>query len=111
MPCLTLSDYAEELKLLLILAGLVTGAYVGVWYLYSAHPQSRSIVRLRSEDIITVNGVSEDGWLTECNTGTHRHVVGDFKVIDGYTPPIVCVNERGYDEWLKQAEANKARAQ
>jgi len=85
-------------------------AVVGVpWYL-SPHPRPRTMVRLHNdEDIITIDGVSESGWLRECNTGNRRHVVGDFTTIEKSTPPVLCVGDRGYEEWLKNTTGTASR--
>jgi hypothetical protein len=79
---------------------LLAIGYAVVYYA-EPHPQPRAAVQLRhGEEIETVNGVTTDGWLTECETGNRRHVVGDYTVVQQVTP-VVCVNEPHYKEWVK----------
>ena len=74
-------------------------------YLESPHPRPRVVVQVGSEYIVTVKGISDDGWLTDCSTGYRRHITGNYTIIDDEKTPIVCVNERHYDEWVKSRSA------
>jgi len=82
---------------------IVGGIGYGIWYFNTPHPHPRTVVQIGYESIVTVDGVSTDGWLTECDTGTVRHIAGDYSIVKDKTP-VVCVGERNYQDWLKQQE-------
>jgi hypothetical protein len=69
------------------------------WY-DQPHPRVRTILQFRDSQIVAVEGVSVLGWLTDCETGTARHVTGDYSLTKT-TIPIVCPNEPHYQEWAK----------
>jgi hypothetical protein len=79
-----------------------------VWYFFTPHPHPRKIVHLKHEYIEAVDGVTADGWLTECVTGDRRHIVGDYTVVDDPTP-VVCATESHYQEWIKIQQAQQAQ--
>jgi hypothetical protein len=101
----TWRDIPGVIALLLIFSAAI---YVNAPALYDffnqPKPRTRAVVRLRGgERIQTVKGVTTDGWLTECDTGNQRHIVGDYAVVhdDPTDLPVVCVNEPHYKEWIK----------
>ena len=89
----------------LVLMGAMAGS---MWYFAIPHPRPRSVVQYRGEYITTVDGVTRDGWLTECETGNRRHIVGDYLLSDG-TVPVVCFGEAHYQEWLKDKARRNAQ--
>lgn len=83
----------------------VTVLFVGFYACYNwysvPHPRERVVVLFNdsyASHVWTVNGVSDDGWLRDCETGVVRHIVGDYKLYKTKVP-VVCSNESHYKEW------------
>lgn len=98
--------YPTEFKVVAGTLLSMLGVLVVALYFNEPNPRARKVVQFKYESIVTVDGVTELGWLTDCSTGERRHITGDFTVTEDATP-VVCVNERHYDKWLKAQAMNR----
>lgn len=99
-----MKDFLEALRAVLIgtLAVFVIFICVAAFadYQNAPHPKVRAVVTFQNGgSIVTVDGVSDEGWLKDCDTGLTRHISGSFTI--NHTAPIVCFGEPHYQEGLQ----------